>query len=223
LTNAIYYVYDGKRVIQERNTNNTPTTAYTWGPDLSGTLEGAGGIGGMLARSSSYSSGNFTSNTYYHADGNGNITYLEDSSQDLAASYVYDSYGNAISSYGSLASANTHRFSSKECMAGPGLYYYLYRFYDPSLERWPNRDPIEEDGGYNLYEFALNSPVNVVDRLGLEIVIGSPGGRGNNCYSYSCNGGNTIPGNGNTPVSPDSINCDSVMAGVKKDHPEAKP
>src|SRR5208282_1414049 len=167
LTNALYYVYDGTRVIEERNVNNAPTNAYTWGPDLSGTVEGAGGIGGMLARSSGYSSGNFTSNAYYHADGNGNITYLEDSSQDLAASYEYDPYGNTLSSSGPLASANTHRFSSKEYMAGPGLYYYLYRFYDPSLQRWPNRDPIEEEGGINLYAYVENDPVNRVDPLGL--------------------------------------------------------
>ena len=44
-------VYDGMRVIQGRNINGVPTVAYTRGPDLSGTLEGAGGIGGLLARS----------------------------------------------------------------------------------------------------------------------------------------------------------------------------
>src|SRR5208282_3848187 len=187
LTNALYYVYDGTRVIEERNVNNAPTNAYTWGPDLSGTVEGAGGIGGMLARSSGYSSGNFTSNAYYHADGNGNITYLEDSSQDLAASYEYDPYGNTLSSSGPLASANTHRFSSKEYMAGPGLYYYLYRFYDPSLERWLNRDPIGDqmflyqltkDTGEDIrlaylssldapYLFVHNSPLDWIDADGL--------------------------------------------------------
>src|SRR6266545_7754636 len=40
------YVYDGMRVIQERNSGNTPTVSYTRGLDLSGSLEGAGGIGG---------------------------------------------------------------------------------------------------------------------------------------------------------------------------------
>ena len=45
------YIYDGNRVIQERDVNNTPTVTYTRGPDLSGTMEGAGGIGGLLARS----------------------------------------------------------------------------------------------------------------------------------------------------------------------------
>src|SRR5207244_7082434 len=55
------YIYDGNRVIQERNgTNNTPTVSYTRGNDLSGSLEGAGGIGGLLARSSGYSGGNWS-------------------------------------------------------------------------------------------------------------------------------------------------------------------
>src|SRR5207302_369481 len=43
------YIYDSKRVIQERDGNNTPTVSYTRGTDLSGTFEGAGGIGGLLA------------------------------------------------------------------------------------------------------------------------------------------------------------------------------
>ena len=41
LNSGIYYIYDGKRVIQERGTNNSPTVSYTRGNDLSGTLAGA--------------------------------------------------------------------------------------------------------------------------------------------------------------------------------------
>ena len=41
LNSGIYYIYDGKRVIQERDTNNSPTVSYTRGNDLSGTLAGA--------------------------------------------------------------------------------------------------------------------------------------------------------------------------------------
>ena len=33
--------------------------------------------------------------------------------------------------------------------------------------RWPNRDPIGEAGGFNLYVLALNSPSNRIDVLGL--------------------------------------------------------
>jgi YD repeat-containing protein len=85
LTNTTWYIYDGNRVIQERNAANTPTVSYTRGNDLSGNQERAGGIGGLLARSSGYSAGNWTSHAYYHADGNGNITCLVDASQAVAA------------------------------------------------------------------------------------------------------------------------------------------
>ena len=46
-------------------------------------------------------------------------------------------------------------------------FYYGYRYYSPELGRWLNRDPIEEDGGYNLYVFVFNSPAYDVDVLGL--------------------------------------------------------
>ena len=41
-------------------------------------------------------------------------------------------------------------------------------FYDPSTQRWINRDPVEEEGGPNLYEFAGNNPINQVDLFGLD-------------------------------------------------------
>jgi RHS repeat-associated protein len=162
-----HYIYDGTRVIQERDTNNTPTGSYTRGTDLSGTLEGAGGIGGLLSWSVGYSAGNWSTHYFYHADVNGNITYLVDSSQGMAATYRYDPFGNTISSSGPQASANVYRFSSKECNTNSGAYYFLYRFYDPSLQRWLNRDPLEEDGGVNLYGFVENDPVNHTDAFGL--------------------------------------------------------
>jgi hypothetical protein len=45
-TNEVRYIYDGYRVVQERDANNLPVTTYTRGNDLSGSREGAGGIGG---------------------------------------------------------------------------------------------------------------------------------------------------------------------------------
>jgi len=50
---------------------------------------------------------------------------------------------------------------------GTGVIYYGYRYYDPVTGRCPSRDPIEEDGGINLYEFVNNDGVNRMDRLGL--------------------------------------------------------
>jgi len=62
---------------------------------------------------------------------------------------------------------NPFRFSTKYYDAEIGLYYYGYRYYSPSMGRWLNRDPIEEQGGLNLYGFVGNNPVDRWDFLGL--------------------------------------------------------
>jgi RHS repeat-associated protein len=41
------------------------------------------------------------------------------------------------------------------------LYYYGYRYYEPTAGKWLSRDPIAERGGLNLYAF--KDPVNTVD------------------------------------------------------------
>jgi RHS repeat-associated protein len=161
--------------VQERNSANTPTVTYTRGRDLSGSPAGAGGIGGLLARSHGYSGGNWASHHAYHADGNGNVTALADGAGALQASYRYDPYGRYLAGGGPLASANLLRFSSKPWVgfagsATSGLYYYGYRFYDPYLQRWVNRDPIGEIGGINLYRFTDNNPLNLSDAHGQFIV-----------------------------------------------------
>ena len=43
-----------------------------------------------------------------------------------------------------------------------------YRFYSANLARWMNRDPIEEQGGLNLFEATGNNPIGLVDALGLD-------------------------------------------------------
>jgi RHS repeat-associated protein len=82
------------------------------------------------------------------------------------AKYLYDPFGFTLSSSGPLADANTYRFSSKEYQANSGLVYYLYRFYDPNLQRWVNRDPIQENGGINLYR-PCHDAINRIDFFGL--------------------------------------------------------
>ena len=59
-------------------------------------------------------------------------------------------------------------FSSEEYMPETGMYHYLYRAYSPSLARFITRDPIEEQGGVNLYCFVGNNPVSRWDLDGLE-------------------------------------------------------
>ena len=53
------------------------------------------------------------------------------------------------------------------------LFLYLWTvppasaFYAPEMQRWVNRDPIQELGGVNLYLFVGNMPSRAVDYLGL--------------------------------------------------------
>jgi RHS repeat-associated protein len=167
-TNEVRYVYDGNLVIQERDANNLPSVTYTRGKDLSGSLQGAGGIGGLLARTDNSLSAFAVA--FYHADGNGNVTALINASQQIAAKYLYDPFGNTISKSGVMADANVYRFSGKEIHVASGMYYYGYRFYDPSLQRWSNRDPSAEAGGSNLFAYVTEDPINRYDAFGLACV-----------------------------------------------------
>ena len=136
-------------MIQERDSNNVPLVTYTRG------------VGGLLARTDANGS------TFYHADGNANITMLIDRNQAVVAKYLYDPFGNILSMSGPMANANTCRFASKEWNANTGFYYFGRRYYDPNLQRFVNRDPLAENGGLNLYGYCGNNPVSLVDLLGL--------------------------------------------------------
>jgi RHS repeat-associated protein len=197
-TNEVRYVYDGNLAIQERwfytNISTTipaQTVTYTRGRDLSGALQGAGGIGSLLARSESGLStiNSPLSTSFYHADGNGNVTCLVNTNQITVAEYLYDPFGKTASQSGSLAGVNLCRFSSKE-IARNGMYDFGYRFYAPELQRWSNRDPLGEQGGANLHAYAGNDAVGQYDPLGLQIgpgygVPGLPSGIPNSTFTYN--------------------------------------
>ncbi|MGI6495631.1 MAG: RHS repeat-associated core domain-containing protein [Kiritimatiellia bacterium] len=86
------------------------------------------------------------------------------------AEYTYDAFGRTIAATGSMADTFRHRFSTKYYETETGLYYYGYRFYAPKLMRWLNRDPIDEEGGLNLYGFCGNDSVNRLDAMGMATV-----------------------------------------------------
>ncbi len=126
---------------------------YTWGSHFDG------GIGGLLAL-------NQNGNTYsYLYDGKGNVVSVIDSLQAEAVRYRYNSFGKLVNSAGTLQ--QPFGFSTKRYSDTLGVNYYGYRFYNPQIERWMNRDPLGEAGGINLYEFVGGNPVNWVDPDGL--------------------------------------------------------
>ncbi|MGJ8697845.1 MAG: RHS repeat domain-containing protein [Verrucomicrobiaceae bacterium] len=102
-------------------------------------------------------------------DGNGNIIAWTDENGSIQHRIDYDGFGNKVMEYGAWSAEERVRygFSTKPEDVESGLLYYGYRYYDPVTGRWPSRDPIEEDGGINLYAFASNNGINRWDYLGL--------------------------------------------------------
>jgi RHS repeat-associated protein len=158
------FVYDGWNLVAELNaTNNAPQRTYLWGNDLSGTLDGAGGIGGLVAIRD-HGAGTYHFTCY---DGNGNVMALVNAGdQSISAQYEYSPFGELIRATGPMARANPFRFSTKYWDEETGLVYYGYRYYSPMLGRWIGRDTIEEQGGNNLYAFVGNDAVCWIDARG---------------------------------------------------------
>ena len=159
------FVYDGwnpiLKIIVNHVAETTTIVRYLWGLDLSETLQGAGGVGGLVA---------YTRNGALRIpahDHIGNVVAVVDDTGVVLAAYEYDPFGNIVAQSGPEASEVPFKFSTKYFDSATGLYYYGYRFYAPLLGRWINRDPIEEEGGENLYAFCRNLPLMRVDFLGL--------------------------------------------------------
>lgn len=150
--------YEGWNLCAEY-TGSTLEKTYTNGMDLSGSMQGAGGVGGLLMVTEQ--SAQSTAHFYPTYDGNGNVSEYLDSTGASVAHYEYDAFGNEIvaATSGSLAQNFSHRFSTKYYDEESGFYYYGYRYYDPVTGRWMSRDPLGENldtGEINEYAFISN-------------------------------------------------------------------
>jgi RHS repeat-associated protein len=172
------FIYDGWNLIAELDGNKNIISSHVWGLDKSMTAQGAGGVGGLLSTilgeqleddpgTTEVDESSKVCSPLY--DGNGNITgYFETRSGNKVASYEYGPFGETKGMYGPLARRLPFRFSSKYLDEATDQLYYGYRYYKPSAGRWISRDPIQEDGGINMYEFSKNNPINYFDKFGLE-------------------------------------------------------
>jgi len=186
------YVYDGWNVVAELNASNNVKRRYTWGLDLSGTSQQeAGGVGGLLAMN--IPSGYTTAGNYiYNYDGNGNITSMvRAADQAVVAKYEYGPLGQTVTASGAMATSNSYRFSTKSADDETGLVYYGYRYYNPAMGRWVNRDPMGENGGMNVMAFVENDCENKIDPLGLR-----------NTYRGDIDGGGGGGGIGGITITP---------------------
>jgi len=178
------FLYDGWNLVGTLNPASSLLQSFVWGSDLSGSLQGAGGVGGLLETIDYGVSTNFAA-----FDGNGNVAALVSAADGtLTANYEYGPFGEPIRMTGLMARANPFRFSTKYDDDESDLLYYGYRYYKPSTGTWISRDPLTELGsitlrnsksvsivgnymatgkGPSLYGFSYNSPLIDFDVRGL--------------------------------------------------------
>jgi RHS repeat-associated protein len=68
---------------------------------------------------------------------------------------------------GRESSSAFFRVAPKQLTPGLRMQERGARFYSPELGRWLSRDPIEENGGINLFVFVENNTISGVDAIGL--------------------------------------------------------
>ena len=95
-----------------------------------------------------------------------NVTSLFGEARGRRALYEYRPYGGLVTSEGNMAQENKFRFSCEYMDDELGLIYYNYRHLNPNDGRWISRDPIAEQGGWNLFAFVKNNSIINFDYLG---------------------------------------------------------
>ncbi|MBQ9096708.1 MAG: hypothetical protein IJY53_10265 [Akkermansia sp.] len=93
-----------------------------------------------------------------------NILELYSTGGTISTSYTYAPFG-LVTIKGSVEQPIqwSSEFNDKEL----GLYYYVYRHYNPRNGSWLGRDAAGEDFSKNLYAYCQNAVVNLYDSLGL--------------------------------------------------------
>jgi len=157
---VVRYVYDGARVLVERDKGGAVLAKYVYGAGLDEVLR-------MDRGTSSY---------YLFHDGLGSVVNATDGSGENVESYGYDVFGKATvrNKGGTIINkstvGNAYLFTGREYDDNAVLYYFRARWYDPDLGRFLTPDPIGFAGGQtNLYAYVGNNPVGRVDPEGYEM------------------------------------------------------
>ena len=109
---------------------------------------------------------------WFHKNYLDHVYAVSDDSGDILEHYRYTAFGEVtiFDGLGKIQQTtqidNDILWNTRRLDEVSGFYLYKYRHYSAELGRWLGRDPIEEDGGMNLYAFVGNDPVGRWDRLG---------------------------------------------------------
>jgi RHS repeat-associated protein len=141
---------DGDHCIAEYDGSNNLLRKYIYGPGIDEPIcmiEAAGGYAGTY---------------YYHFNALGSVVALSDADGDTVQVYEYDVYGQVAAS--DPNHTNPFLFTGREFDKETGLYYYRARYYNPTLGRFLQTDPIGYDDGMNMYRYCGNNTTNKIGR-----------------------------------------------------------
>jgi len=158
------YVYDGKNLLQERDTG-TAQAEFTYQP---------------LPQANLLSQTREDESSFYHFDGIHNTSDLTDESGTVTDQYRFDAWGKLTSSTGGTANANTYKGEflayRQDPHAGPETTYSLTHR-DISADTGRHRSPDPAEDKLNPYPYASNNPVNRADPSGLAELVESIAGQ----------------------------------------------
>jgi RHS repeat-associated protein len=147
-----YYIYNlSGRLVAEGQSTSVVNANYVWGPDRVLVRKEAGG-------------GEY----YYLYNGHGDVIQIVDRNGNIVNNYSYDEWGNITAS--SETVSNPFKYAGAIYDQETGLYYLNARYYDPSIGRFINEDPVEGQVdnplSLNLYTYCINNPLIYVDPTG---------------------------------------------------------
>ena len=106
--------------------------------------------------------------SYYVYDGHGSVRALADESGKVTNKYVYDAFGNLISSVGNTK--NDFLFAGEQFDPVTGLYYLRARYMNPTVGTFISMDSndgsIDDPVSLHKYLYANSNPVMYSDPIG---------------------------------------------------------
>ena len=158
------YAYDGTGTRIGKTVNGV-STGQIWNNGnviaeygTKGTKTYIRGAGGEIVKTK-----DSTSNSrYFSYNAHGDTTNIieknaESTSFAVTAAYEYDAFGGLVSGTGGEAESNAFRYNGQYTDEETGLIYLRNRYYDPSIGRFTQEDPVQD--GMNWYVYCGNDPV----------------------------------------------------------------